>query len=169
MGSIDEMLLKVLLLVFSLILAAKAVNRGSIQVEGYGEVWVISPDWSNVQVDGNGFTLFGNSRMYFASYATDGFDGNAYWQIPLNNKVFSYSVDVSIMLQLISLTCQETMLVVVVIGTVMLILETAFGVQNMTHLKQTNILWLEPFIHVMEATITGAAATGVVVRPTSSI
>jgi len=89
------MLLKVLLLVFSLILSAKAVNRGSIQVEGYGEVWVISPDWANVQVDGNGFTLFGNSRMYFASYATDGFDGNAYWQIPLNNKVFSYSVDVS--------------------------------------------------------------------------
>ena len=34
------------------------------------------------------------------------------------------------------------------------------GVQNMTHLKQTNILWLEPFILVMEATITGAAATG---------
>merc|ERR1712198_47857 len=161
--SIDEMLLKVLLLVFSLILSAKAVNRGSIQVEGYGEVWVISPDWANVQVDGNGFTLFGNSRMYFASYATDGFDGNAYWLIPLNNKVFSYSVDVIVMLQLISLTCQETMLVVVVIGTVMLILETAFGVQNMTHLKQTNILWLEPFIHVMEATITGAAATGVVV------
>merc|ERR1712198_146238 len=173
-GSIDEMLLKVLLLVFSLILSAKAVNRGSIQVEGYGEVWVISPDWANVQVDGNGFTLFGNSRMYFASYATDGFDGNAYWQIPLNNKCFltlwmSAMLDVIVMLQLISLTCQETMLVVVVIGTVMLILETAFGVQNMTHLKQTNILWLEPFIHVMEATITGAAATGVVVRPTSSI
>merc|ERR1719378_807660 len=78
-------------------------------------------------------------------------------------------LDVIVMLQLISLTCQETMLVVVVIGTVMLILVTAFGVQNMTHLKQTNILWLEPFIHVMEATITGAAATGVVVRPTSSI
>ena len=30
----------------------------------------------------------------------------------------------------------------------------------MTHLKPTNILWLEPFILVMEATITGAAATG---------
>merc|ERR1712131_558880 len=72
MGSVAEMLLKLLLLVFSLILSAKAVNRGSIQVEGYGEVWVISPDWANVQVD-----------------------GNAYWQIPLNNKVFSYSVDVS--------------------------------------------------------------------------
>merc|ERR1712198_655195 len=158
MGSIDEMLLKVLLLVFSLILSAKAVNRGSIQVEGYGEVWVISPDWANGQGDGNGFTLFGNSRMYFASYATDGFDGNAYWQIPLNNKVFSYSVDVIVMLQLTSLTCQETMRVVVVIGTVMLILVTTFGVQNMTHLKQTNILWLEPFIHVMEATITGAGA-----------
>jgi len=78
------MFLKVSILVLSLILSATAVNRGSIQVEGYGEVWVISPDWANVQVDGNGFTLFGNSRMYFASYATDGFDGNAYWQIRLN-------------------------------------------------------------------------------------
>jgi len=72
-----------------------AVNRGSIQVEGYGEVWVISPDWANVQVEGNGFTLYGNSRMYFASSPTDGFDANSYWQIPLNNKIFSYSVDVS--------------------------------------------------------------------------
>merc|ERR1711868_232620 len=94
---VEKMISQRTLLLFlpCLLSSALAVNRGSIQVEGYGEVWVISPDWANVQVDGNGFTLFGNSRMYFASYATDGFDGNAYWQIPLNNKVFSYSVDVS--------------------------------------------------------------------------
>jgi len=73
------------------------VNRGSIQVEGYGEVWVISPDWANVQVDsgGNSFTLHGNSRMYFASRATDGFEADAYWQTPLMDKRFIYSIDVS--------------------------------------------------------------------------
>ena len=84
-----------LILLPCLLAPSLAVNRGSIQVEGYGEVWVISPDWANVQVNGNGFTLFGNSRMYFASRPTDGFDADAYWQIPLNNKEFSYSVDVS--------------------------------------------------------------------------
>ena len=45
------------------------------------QVWVISPDWANVQVNGNGFTLNGNSRMYFASRPTDGFDADAYWQV----------------------------------------------------------------------------------------
>ena len=65
-------------LIFS---SCDAVNRGSIQVEGYGEVWVISPDWASVSVEGNGFTLHGNSRMYFASRPTDGFDADAYWQV----------------------------------------------------------------------------------------
>ena len=96
------MLGKPLLLILALAVAAsEAVNRGSIQVEGYGEVWVISPDWANVQVSGiyvhnsgfmfkwlfnivnsgNGFTLYGNSRMYFASRPTDGFEADAYWQV----------------------------------------------------------------------------------------
>ena len=64
------MLGKPLLVILALAVAVSdGVNRGSIQVEGYGEVWVISPDWANVQVDsgGNAFTLHGNSRMYFAS------------------------------------------------------------------------------------------------------
>ena len=65
-----RMLGKPLLVILALAVAVSdGVNRGSIQVEGYGEVWVISPDWANVQVDsgGNSFTLHGNSRMYFAS------------------------------------------------------------------------------------------------------
>merc|ERR1712154_326277 len=100
MGSVLEvrMLGKPFLLILALAVAAsEAVNRGSIQVEGYGEVWVISPDWANVQVDsgGNSFTLHGNSRMYFASRATDGFEADAYWQTPLMNKRFIYSIDVS--------------------------------------------------------------------------
>ena len=71
-------------LVLSLIVAvSEAVNRGSIQVEGYGEVWVISPDWANVEVNsaGNSFTLHGNSRMYFANRGTNGFEADAYWQV----------------------------------------------------------------------------------------
>ena len=31
--------------------------------------------------EGNGFTLYGNSRMYFASRPTDGFEADAYWQV----------------------------------------------------------------------------------------
>ena len=27
-----------------------AANKGSIQVDGYGEVWVIAPDWANIWV-----------------------------------------------------------------------------------------------------------------------
>jgi len=95
MGSSGKMLVKVLVTLASIYSTCLAVNRGSIQVEGYGEVWVISPDWANVQVSGNAFTLYGNSRMYFASRPTDGFEADAYWQIPLNNKEFAYSVDVS--------------------------------------------------------------------------
>ena len=96
------MLVKPLVVIVALAVAVcDGVNRGSIQVEGYGEVWVISPDWANVQVNsaGNSFTLHGNSRMYFASrgilvlflintikywtslLATDGFEADAYWQV----------------------------------------------------------------------------------------
>merc|ERR1719188_1872961 len=90
------MLAGLVLTLFSLVFSScDAVNRGSVQVEGYGEVWVISPDWANVKVEENGFTLYGNSRMYFASRPTDGFDADAYWQIPLMDKEFSYSVNVA--------------------------------------------------------------------------
>ena len=56
-------------------------NDKTILLIQWYQVWVISPDWANVQVNGNGFTLNGNSRMYFASRPTDGFDADAYWQV----------------------------------------------------------------------------------------
>merc|ERR1711936_107861 len=93
-----RMLTRTAIVVLSVAVAVSdGVNRGSIQVEGYGEVWVISPDWANVQVNsgGNSFTLHGNSRMYFASRATNGFEADAYWQTELMNKRFIYSIDVS--------------------------------------------------------------------------
>ena len=97
-----RMLVKPFVVILALAVAfCDGVNRGSIQVEGYGEVWVISPDWANVQVDSarNSFTLHGNSRMYFANrgilllfliytienltslLGTDGFEADAYWQV----------------------------------------------------------------------------------------
>ena len=82
--SSGKMLVKVLVTLASIFSTCLAVNRGSIQVEGYGEVWVISPDWANVQVSGNAFTLYGNSRMYFASRPTDGFEADAYWQVSIS-------------------------------------------------------------------------------------
>merc|ERR1712002_413433 len=87
-----SLILHLLLLFISSSLAA---NKGSIQVDGYGEVWVIAPDWANIYVGDNAFTLNGNSRMYFASSPTDGFDPGAYWQADLMDKRFSYSIDVS--------------------------------------------------------------------------
>merc|ERR1712215_540337 len=94
-GSMVRMVLPGLYLLLFGISSSLAANKGSIQVDGYGEVWVIAPDWANIWVGDNAFTLNGNSRMYFASYGADGYDPGAFWQTPLNNKVFSYSIDVS--------------------------------------------------------------------------
>merc|ERR1712183_701095 len=88
-----KMTLPALYLLLLGISSTLAANKGSIQVAGYGEVWVIAPDWANIWVGDNAFTLNGNSRMYFASYGADGYDPGAFWQTPLNNKVFSYSID----------------------------------------------------------------------------
>merc|ERR1711970_1325357 len=95
LGTEVRMVLPVLYLLLFGIYSSLAANKGSIQVDGYGEVWVIAPDWANIWVGDNAFTLNGNSRMYFASYGADDYDPGAFWQTPLNNKVFSYSIDVS--------------------------------------------------------------------------
>merc|ERR1712142_1196835 len=80
-------------------LAAPVLSRtvGSIQVKDYGEVWVVAPDWAAgaVEMHDNGFTLHGNSRLYFANGAEDGWSPDMYWQTPLNNKHFAYTLDLS--------------------------------------------------------------------------
>jgi len=80
-------------------LAAPVLSRtvGSIQVKDYGEVWVVAPDWAAgaVEMHDNGFTLHGNSRLYFANRAEDGWSPDMYWQTPLNNKHFAYTLDMS--------------------------------------------------------------------------
>merc|ERR1711909_123136 len=81
------------------LLAAPALskNLGSINVKDFGEVFVCAPDWAAgaIQMHDNGFTMNGNSRLYFCNRAVDGWDPNAYWQTPLNNKHFAYTLDLS--------------------------------------------------------------------------
>merc|ERR1711879_404932 len=78
------------------LLAAPAMskNLGSINVKDFGEVFVCAPDWAAgaIQMHDNGFTMNGNSRLYFCNRAVDGWDPNAYWQTPLNNKHFAYTL-----------------------------------------------------------------------------
>eukprot|EP00088_Acartia_fossae_P031760 TRINITY_DN32571_c0_g1_i1.p1 TRINITY_DN32571_c0_g1~~TRINITY_DN32571_c0_g1_i1.p1 ORF type:complete len:269 (+),score=72.73 TRINITY_DN32571_c0_g1_i1:3-809(+) len=76
---------------------AIAKNFGSIQVDGLGEVFVIGPDWTGdfITVSGNSFTLHGGGRIYFGSQGTDELGPNTYLQIPLMDKHFAYTVDLS--------------------------------------------------------------------------
>merc|ERR1739838_674041 len=80
-------------------LAAPALSKtvGSIQVKDYGEVWVIAPDWATgaIQMHDNGFTMNGNSRLYFGNRADDGWNPDMYWQTNLMDKHFAYTLDLS--------------------------------------------------------------------------
>jgi len=74
-----------------------AKNFGGINVQGVGEVYVVGQDWNSgyVQVSSNELRLNGGGRVYFAKDANDGFYPELYWQTPLNDKHFSYTIDVS--------------------------------------------------------------------------
>merc|ERR1712038_1284650 len=84
-------------------LALLAVSRvsstclGSINVKDYGEVFIIAPDWcaGAISIQDNGFTMRGNSRLYFANRCENGWVGDMYAQIPLNNKHFAYQLDLA--------------------------------------------------------------------------
>ena len=69
----------------TLLAASPALSKclGSITVREYGEVFIIAPDWSagNIDIHDNGFTLRGNSRMYFANRCEDGFNPDAYAEV----------------------------------------------------------------------------------------
>merc|ERR1711964_688669 len=60
------------------LLAAPALskNLGSINVKDFGEVFVCAPDWAAgaIQMHDNGFTMNGNSRLYFCNRAVDNWD-----------------------------------------------------------------------------------------------
>merc|ERR1712066_30466 len=70
---------------------------GSINVKDHGEVFIIAPDWAAgaISIQNNGFTMRGNSRLYFASRCENGWVSDMYAQLPLNNKHFAYTLDLS--------------------------------------------------------------------------
>ena len=75
----------------SLLAASPALSKclGSITVKDYGEVFIVAPDWSagNIDIHDNGFTLRGNSRMYFANRCDDGWNGDMYAQVIARHKI----------------------------------------------------------------------------------
>ena len=77
----------------SLLAASPALSKclGSITVKDYGEVFIVAPDWSadKVEIHHNGFTFRGNAKMYFASRCEDGWSGDMYAQLPLDNRIES--------------------------------------------------------------------------------
>ena len=92
--------MKLLLVSALCLLAASPATStclGSINVKDYGDVYIIAPDWAAgaISIQNNGFTMRGNSRLYFASRCENGWAGDAYAQIPLNNKHFAYQLDLS--------------------------------------------------------------------------
>ena len=77
--------MKMLLVACLAALASPALSKcvGSINVKDFGEVFIVAPDWSvgAVTIHDNGFTLRGNSRIYFASRCEDGWNGDMYAQV----------------------------------------------------------------------------------------
>merc|ERR1719186_2175658 len=92
--------MKLLLVSALCLLAARSASAtclGSINVKDYGEVFIIAPDWADgaISIQNNRFTMRGNSRLYFASRCENGWVGDMYAQLPLNNKHFAYQLDLS--------------------------------------------------------------------------
>merc|ERR1712029_707867 len=92
MGKSSKM--KLALCLVACVASTFSKNLGSINVKDYGEVYVVAPDWSagNIQMHDNGFTMRGNSRLYFASRPEDGWTSDMYWQANLMDKHFAYTL-----------------------------------------------------------------------------
>merc|ERR1711970_280838 len=78
------------------LLAAPALskNLGSINVKDFGEVFVCAPDWAAgaIQMHDNGFTMNGNSRLYFCNRAVDGWDSCDRGGCQVNGKEASFGM-----------------------------------------------------------------------------
>ena len=75
-----------------------AKNFGTITIGGANrQVYVVGRDWVKdfLTMNANGITLHGGGGFHFATQPNDGWDPNMFWQIPLDNKHFSYKIDVS--------------------------------------------------------------------------
>ena len=91
--------MKVAFLLIALVVPSFAKNFGSIPIAGAGNVYVVGPDWTGdfLRIEGNGFSLNGGGRIYFASQPNDGFDPNMYWQVStyFQNMVGQFTNDLS--------------------------------------------------------------------------
>jgi len=71
-------------------------NMGTVNVKGYGDVYVVTGNPGNVDKLENGFRLHGGGGVYLATKNVDiGTDPFMYWQTDLANNVWSYDIDVS--------------------------------------------------------------------------
>jgi len=71
-------------------------NYGSVNIQGVGNMNVMSQATNNFDKLDNGFRLHGGGSAYFTEGGGDmGGDPYVYWQTDLANKVFSYDIDVS--------------------------------------------------------------------------
>jgi len=72
------------------------INMGTVNVKGYGDVYVITGNAGNVDKLDNGFRLHGGGGVYLAESGADiGSDPFVYWQTDLADHVWSYDIDVS--------------------------------------------------------------------------
>merc|ERR550519_2692673 len=67
---------------------------GTINVEGFGSVNVVTNTPNNIQMLDNGFKLNGGGRVYLAT-GDNMSDPFTYWSVDLRNKHWSYTIDVS--------------------------------------------------------------------------
>ena len=74
------MKLLVLLLSFS---AVYAKNCGSINIDGVGEIYLVSGNCGAIQIHDNGWTANGGYGLSFAKEASDSFYPEMYWAVSI--------------------------------------------------------------------------------------
>jgi len=90
-------LLQVLSFLSCLSITVLGKNVGSINVDGIGEVYILTHDWAApmIEIHDNGFTMTGNTRLYFGDKPDDVFNSSSFWQTNLLDNNFAYTVDLS--------------------------------------------------------------------------
>ena len=79
------MKLLVLLLTFS---AVYAKNCGSINIDGVGEIFLVSGNCGAIQIHDNGWTANGGYGLSFAKEPSDSFYPEMYWQVSILTNTF---------------------------------------------------------------------------------
>ena len=74
------------LILFLSLSAAYAEHCGSIDVEGVGEIHLVSSYCGKIQIheDGKGWTAYGGYGLHFAKEFSDNFYPEMYWAVSFN-------------------------------------------------------------------------------------